>query len=209
MNKILAMTTFAFAAMTATTASAHCPGPIPADQCRCIKFEGSHHPFCIVAAPSPSCLPCLYGCSSGGTCNDGEFAPDGLPVTAQRLMDDGHACRSTDDGGACDTGYAWGCEHHTCADSDGVWWPVLVTPDNVKANLVLGEDCAIAETADATMVLCGQEFAVCVGESCIEMTETRWGCQYFAEEGADDLLTCMLTVADEACNGCISGESWR
>jgi len=35
--------------------------------------------------------------------------------------------------------------------------------------------------------------------------ETRFGCQYFGEEGPDDLASCILTVIDIDCCGCISG----
>jgi len=35
--------------------------------------------------------------------------------------------------------------------------------------------------------------------------ETTFGCQYFGEYGPDDLATCILTMIDIMCCGCISG----
>lgn len=74
--------------------------------------------------------------------------------------------------------------------------------------------CAVGGCRDIdgpgmSLSLCGNDLSWCtdLGE-CGEVSdplETTFGCQYFGEEGPDDLSSCILTVIDIMCCGCISG----
>lgn len=58
---------------------------------------------------------------------------------------------------------------------------------------------AIAEEGALSWCYEGRDGATCGG------IETKWGCQYFPEEGpADDIAVCILTTLAEACCECLS-----
>jgi hypothetical protein len=57
---------------------------------------------------------------------------------------------------------------------------------------------AIAEEDSLSWCYEGKDGTVCDG------TETKWGCQYFGEEGPDDIAVCILTTLAENCCDCLS-----
>lgn len=92
--------------------------------------------------------------------------------------------------------------------------------DPAIAKQCLRKETSVIDLGDRAMVVgpgwhataTATDIAWCVTtgkEPVCGVAETRYGCQYWPEEGGDDLAVCILTVADEACNGCISGEPWR
>lgn len=68
------------------------------------------------------------------------------------------------------------------------------------------ETCTVIRGEDLLISVCKNEISWCVGDFCgTDPYETTFGCQYFGEEGPDDLATCILTMIDIMCCGCISG----
>ena len=68
------------------------------------------------------------------------------------------------------------------------------------------ENCDVIRGENLLITMCKNEIAWCIDDFCgTDPYETTFGCQYFGEEGPDDLATCILTMIDVACCGCISG----
>jgi hypothetical protein len=68
------------------------------------------------------------------------------------------------------------------------------------------EICDVIRGEDLLITVCENEISWCMNEFCgTDPYETTFGCQYFGEYGADDLATCILTMLDIMCCGCISG----
>lgn len=68
------------------------------------------------------------------------------------------------------------------------------------------EKCTVVRGEDLLVTVCENEISWCVDGFCgTDPIPTTFGCQYFGEYGADDLATCILTMLDIMCCGCISG----
>ncbi len=130
---IAALAAFLAAFTVPSTAEAGCLGPEPPEKCKCY---GIKYPICFVSTPPPSCTPCLYGCTSGGVCNDEPYVdPDGLPIIATEYEAVGGVCELSDDAklswGVCTFAgvevYTWTCGEtregeEWCADSRDVFF---------------------------------------------------------------------------------------
>ncbi len=68
------------------------------------------------------------------------------------------------------------------------------------------ETCEVIRGENLLIAVCKDEITWCVDDFCgTDPIFTTFGCQYFGEYGADDIASCILTMIDVACCGCISG----
>lgn len=208
---------FAIAALTPTTAEAW--------QLRCRRIGAGGPVTCKLTFPPPTCTPCVNGCDAHDNCLGEPYGGPEWPLGADdackaRLVPAGEPVKLADQSpfimagnawvGACSDGYAWLGEGGLCQDTDGAVWPCEPAFAAVSAvTLSADSECFGVEADGVSALVCGADISVCTGEGCIDWQETREGCQYYGPEGPDDIAVCVLTVADEACNGCISGEPWR
>lgn len=160
-----------------------------------------------------NCSPCVNGCKDD-VCQDVPFEPGELPFAAQQAELAGDTCTVAEadgvESGTCSRGYAWDCMDSTCTDSTGLsWWAdvpsMLVDAISIAGDYMLEVDdvCVELEGQATAISLCGSDLAWCVDGDRCGYSETRWGCQYFGDWGT--LATCVVTVTNEACGGCLEG----
>ena len=109
-------------------AKADCPIPWLEHACRCHRLPspGPGTPGGrVCSVKRPPCLPCLNGCTPGGTCNVAPIVDgDGWPLATNRYK----SCTRDSSGGQCDDNeYQWVCDNTSlaprwCVDSEENYW---------------------------------------------------------------------------------------